>query len=247
MAPEQFMGDTDYRSDIYAIGAVCYELLSYRQAFDGDSTFGVIGKIVLEKPPPLADVCPELDPAIVEIVNKALAKEPAQRYQDLAAMRADIKRVADRGHIAETPASALAVPARPPRPWWKWTAAAAAIAAVLLGVGWGARAWIDARERSASSSSSGSATRIRRSVAVLGFKNLSGRADSAWLSTALGEMLTSELGAGERLRTIPGETVARMKIELGLADADRPRSWKRGSCAYSGRSSRHVSRWVRSS
>ena len=219
MAPEQFMGDTDYRSDIYAIGAVSYELLSYRQAFGGESTFAVIGKIVLEKPPPLAEVCPDLDSAIVEIVDKALAKEPAQRYQDLDAMRADIKRAAAGAAIARTPAPVPVAPVRPPRAWWKRTAAVAAIAAVLVGTGWSVASWLNARNRSGASSSA-AATRIRRSVAVLGFKNLSGRADSAWLSTALGEMLTSELSAGERLRTIPGETVARMKIELGLADAD---------------------------
>jgi serine/threonine protein kinase/tetratricopeptide (TPR) repeat protein len=220
MAPEQFMGDTDYRSDIYAIGAVGYELLSYRQVFEGDSTFTVIGKIVLEKPAPLAEVCPDLDPAIVAIVNKALEKEPAQRYQDLETMRADIKRVTAGMQIAETPAPVPAVPARPLRPWWKRPAAAAAIAAGLLGFSWGAFSWLQSRDRSAASASSGSPTRIRRSVAVLGFKNLSGRADSAWLSTALGEMLTTELSAGERLRTIPGENVARMKIELGLAESD---------------------------
>lgn len=60
----------------------------------------------------------------------------------------------------------------------------------------------------------------RRSVAVLGFKNLSGRSSAAWLSVALSEMLTTELAAGEKLRTIPGENVARMKIELSLADND---------------------------
>src|SRR5467141_3227854 len=60
----------------------------------------------------------------------------------------------------------------------------------------------------------------RRSVAVLGFKNLSGRPDEAWLSTALSEMLTTELAAGEKLRTIAGENVARTKIDLSLADAD---------------------------
>ena len=62
--------------------------------------------------------------------------------------------------------------------------------------------------------------RARRSVAVLGFRNVSGRPDAAWLSTAFAEMLTTELAAGEQLRTIPGENVARMKIELALADAD---------------------------
>ncbi|HEX4802099.1 MAG TPA: tetratricopeptide repeat protein, partial [Myxococcaceae bacterium] len=63
-------------------------------------------------------------------------------------------------------------------------------------------------------------TKSRRSVAVLGFKNLSGRPEDAWLSTALSQMLTTELAAGERLRTIPEETVARMKVELALKEAE---------------------------
>src|SRR5207244_3557749 len=62
--------------------------------------------------------------------------------------------------------------------------------------------------------------RARRSVAVLGFKNLSGRSDDAWLSTALAEMLTTELAVGEHLRTIPGENIAQMKINLSLSDAE---------------------------
>jgi len=60
----------------------------------------------------------------------------------------------------------------------------------------------------------------RRSVAVLGFKNLSGRTDQAWISTALSDWLTTELAAGEELRTIPSESVARMRIELSLPDVD---------------------------
>ncbi len=60
----------------------------------------------------------------------------------------------------------------------------------------------------------------RRSVAVLGFKNLSGRDDQIWISTALSDWLTTELSAGEQLRTIPAESVARMKIELSLPDTD---------------------------
>jgi serine/threonine protein kinase/tetratricopeptide (TPR) repeat protein/TolB-like protein len=63
-------------------------------------------------------------------------------------------------------------------------------------------------------------SRGRRSVAVLGFKNLSARADTAWLSTALSEMLTTELAAGGKLRMIPGESVAQAKINLSLPEAD---------------------------
>ena len=220
MAPEQFMGDTDHRSDIYAIGAVGYELVAYRQAIEGDSAFSVIGKIVLEAPPPLEDVCPGLDPAIAAIITKALEKEPARRYQDLEAMRADIKRVVPGESTGDTPMPTPAVPARRARAGRTWVFAA--IVAIVLGAGWVARGWfpVTRDERSPIGSPAGSSARLRRSVAVLGFKNLSGRADAAWLSTALGEMLTTELTAGEKLRTIPGENVARMKIELRLSDAD---------------------------
>jgi len=60
----------------------------------------------------------------------------------------------------------------------------------------------------------------RSSVAVLGFKNLTGDAEHAWLSTALSDWLSAELAAGERLRTIPEENVARMKVELALPEVD---------------------------
>ena len=61
---------------------------------------------------------------------------------------------------------------------------------------------------------------MRPSVAILGFKNLSGRPDTVWISTALSEMLTAELAAGEQLRTVPNETVARTKIDLGLTEVE---------------------------
>jgi serine/threonine protein kinase/tetratricopeptide (TPR) repeat protein len=64
------------------------------------------------------------------------------------------------------------------------------------------------------------AIKHRPSVAVLGFKNLAGKSDEAWLSTAISEMLTTNLAAGEELRLVPGETVAQMKNNLALADAE---------------------------
>jgi DNA-binding winged helix-turn-helix (wHTH) protein/tetratricopeptide (TPR) repeat protein len=60
----------------------------------------------------------------------------------------------------------------------------------------------------------------RRAVAVLGFKNLSGDAQEAWLSTALSDWLTTELSAGDQLRTIPAESIARMRMELSLPNVD---------------------------
>ena len=62
--------------------------------------------------------------------------------------------------------------------------------------------------------------KIRRSIAVLGFKNLSNRPQQEWLSTALSEMLATELAAGEQLRAIPGENTSRTKMELALPESD---------------------------
>jgi eukaryotic-like serine/threonine-protein kinase len=58
----------------------------------------------------------------------------------------------------------------------------------------------------------------RASIAVLGFTNLSGDPREAWLSTAFSDWLTTELTAGEQMRAIPAESVARMKMELGLPE-----------------------------
>jgi eukaryotic-like serine/threonine-protein kinase len=64
------------------------------------------------------------------------------------------------------------------------------------------------------------ALRRRPGVAVLGVANLTGRPDAAWLSTALSEMLTSELAAGAQLRAIPGENIARMKMDVAMGNSD---------------------------
>lgn len=68
--------------------------------------------------------------------------------------------------------------------------------------------------------STGTPIAARRSVAVLGFRNLSGRSEEVWISTALAEMLSTELEAGEKLRLVSGEDIARTKLDLPLADAD---------------------------
>jgi tetratricopeptide (TPR) repeat protein len=69
-----------------------------------------------------------------------------------------------------------------------------------------------------SSDSAAAAAKPRPSIAILGFKNLTGRPEEEWLSTAFSEMLTTELGAGGKLRVIPGENIARMKSDLSLPE-----------------------------
>jgi eukaryotic-like serine/threonine-protein kinase len=81
----------------------------------------------------------------------------------------------------------------------------------------GTAAYLRSRSAIVSGSAINSVT-PRRSVAVLGFKNLSERSDEAWVSTALSDWLTTQLSAGGHLRLIPAENVARMKIELSPLD-----------------------------
>jgi DNA-binding winged helix-turn-helix (wHTH) protein/tetratricopeptide (TPR) repeat protein len=73
---------------------------------------------------------------------------------------------------------------------------------------------------SAAMTTLGAPAPARRSVAVLGFRNLSGRPEEGWISTALAEMLSTELEAGEKLRLVSGEDVARTRLDLPWADAD---------------------------
>jgi serine/threonine protein kinase len=98
MSPEQITGSQaiDHRSDIFAVGAVCYELLSYQQAFPGTIDTGVLSRIILGTPTPLEQLCPGLDPGTIGIVSRALAKAPEGRFADLVEMRTALARVRER-------------------------------------------------------------------------------------------------------------------------------------------------------
>jgi predicted Ser/Thr protein kinase len=97
MSPEQIEGrPIDHRTDIFSVGLVMYELLSYRRAYQGDSPYGVVHRILTSEPDPLDRVSPGIDPALTAIVTRAIQKDPAARYQDLAAFGADLGRAYQR-------------------------------------------------------------------------------------------------------------------------------------------------------
>ena len=102
--------------------------------------------------------------------------------------------------------------------------AAAGMAALLVVGAIGYRALRPGRATETARPALGAArdapARARPSVAVLGFKDLGGSKEYAWLSTALSEMVASELAAGESIRVVAGENVARMKLDLALQDSD---------------------------
>jgi len=94
LSPEQARGEAvDARSDVYAAGCVVFELLTGEPPFTGDTPVAVAYQHVREDPRRPSDVNPNIPPALDAVVLKALSKNPANRYQSAAEMRADLIRV----------------------------------------------------------------------------------------------------------------------------------------------------------
>ncbi|PYQ50369.1 MAG: hypothetical protein DMF78_15870, partial [Acidobacteria bacterium] len=94
MSPEQVKGTkADARSDIFSLGAVFYELISGKKAFNADSMHTILYKVLEEEPEPVRNWVPGLPGPFVALVEKCLAKEPDHRYQHGAALRDALRKV----------------------------------------------------------------------------------------------------------------------------------------------------------
>ena len=92
LSPEQARGEwVDWRSDLYSTGCLLYELLTGRPPFTGDSPIAIAYQHVRENPVPPSQVNPEIPGLVDSVVLRAMAKDPAQRYQSAADMRTDIQ------------------------------------------------------------------------------------------------------------------------------------------------------------
>jgi len=204
MAPEQVEGgELSPATDVYALGLVMYEMVTGVRPFAGSTPLAVAVRRLNEAPRPPREIVSGLDPAWDAAILRCLQRQPRDRFQRAG----DVVKA-----LGAAPAPAgLTIGHRVALGVGLLAVLAAAIAVPL---------WRVSNEPAAGVSEGPSSAPSRRSVAVLGFRNVSGRPDAAWLSTAFAEMLATELAAGEQLRTIPGENVARMKDDLALTDAD---------------------------
>ena len=85
----------DARTDIFAFGAVVYEMATGKKAFEGKTSASLMAKILEADPPPISSLQPMTPPALDRVVKKCLAKEPDQRWQsasDLAGVEVDCRR-----------------------------------------------------------------------------------------------------------------------------------------------------------
>lgn len=203
MAPEQVEGGrVSPAADIYALGVVMYEMVCGTQPFVGDTPLATAMKRLKEPPPPPHRLVPDLDPQWEATILRCLERRPVNRFSSAQDVVNGLK-----GEKVTAP---------PSRKRRRLGLAAAALAALLV-LGTGVAHYKGYLHFGRSAGPSPTAP-LRRSVAVLGFRNTSQRPEVAWLSTAMSEILTSELAAGDKLRTVPQVEVVRTKIELSLHD-----------------------------
>jgi ferredoxin len=106
MSPEQVEGkEVDRRSDIFSLGAVLYEMLTGRRAFEGKSQLSVASAILEKEPEPISALKPMTPPTLEHVVKKCLAKHPDERWQSAGDLASELK------WIGET--QSLARPAQP--------------------------------------------------------------------------------------------------------------------------------------
>jgi serine/threonine-protein kinase len=216
MSPEQLRGEqVDTRSDIYTIGAVLYEMATYRRAFGEPLASRLIDAVLHQAPVPPRALNPRISPELERIILKCLDKNPEQRYQSAKELLVDLRR------LEQSISGELVTPAPLQKSWSRGAklaaygvAALVALAAMLTAIyagGWRDRLLVRPR----------SSAQIR-SLAVLPFANLSGDADQDYFADGMTEALITDLGQIQAIRVISRTSVMQFKgTRRPLADIAR--------------------------
>jgi TolB-like protein/predicted Ser/Thr protein kinase len=211
MAPEQVLGqEVDGRADVFALGAVLYEMATGWAAFQGDTPGRILEGILNRTPTPAVRLNPQVPVDLERIIAKALEKDRKLRYQSAADLKTDLQRMKRDTESARVGAQRAA----PLQKRWLIALAATAIAGlvgVLLTLNVG-----DLRDRvaaivGAQSRLGGTPLPKIDSIAVLPLENLSGDKEQEYFADGMTEELISDLGQIEALRVISRTSVMRFK------------------------------------
>ena len=137
MAPGQVEGkETDARPDLFAFGAVVYEMVAGRRPFAGDTQAGLIGAILERELPSLSAIQPMAPPALETTVRRCLSKDQEERWQDARDLLVELDRIAAGQSPAVAPPERLSaaehVPAAPPTQRLGWPSAIVKVACMAV-------------------------------------------------------------------------------------------------------------------
>ncbi|MBN1461597.1 MAG: tetratricopeptide repeat protein [Armatimonadetes bacterium] len=188
MSPEQARGTpVDARCDVFALGAVMYEMACNRPAFPGESHVEVLYAVVNTPPAPMSDDA-GIPREFQAIVARALAKSAADRFADCGAVAVELERLGTTGSTAlGTQLGSIGATT--------WHTATGVIEPHIQET-----TWIDPQH----------------SIAVLPFRNMSGNPDADWMRSGLQVMLGSDLSQVPTLRVVPADRLATLMADLKL-------------------------------
>jgi serine/threonine protein kinase len=145
MSPEQAEGKkVDGRSDIFSFGALLYEMVTGRRAFQGDTKLSTLTAILREDPKPPSQIVEDLPTEAERIINRCLRKDPGRRWQTMADVRIalqELKEESDSGKLGKVP-----IPPRGRRPSLAWTAGLLALLGAAAVAVWFYRSTTNAPE-----------------------------------------------------------------------------------------------------
>lgn len=130
MSPEQVRGQhTDHRTDLFAFGAILYEMVMGQRTFQRATEADTVSAILNEEPPPLSPIAPDAPLALERVVRRCLEKNPEQRFQSASDLAFALEALSD--PAAWSPSGAHPVPVEPAR---RWRTSPIALTVVLLAV-----------------------------------------------------------------------------------------------------------------
>lgn len=137
MAPEQLEGkDADARTDVFALGAVLYEMATGRRAFEGASRASLIASIMASQPRAISELQPMTPPALEHLVRTCLAKDPDDRIQTAHDVKLQLQWIAEGGSQIGTPAPVIGRRKRRERLWAAGCLLSLAVCVVLAAIAW---------------------------------------------------------------------------------------------------------------